>query len=587
MRAVLLVLAGAAAATGCGEDEAPAPAMQRALAALEEGDGFGAELALRELLDGGSSPEALAAYLGQAELLQGQPIEARRWLGDGRFTAGTAGLGFHMLGRLEMSEGNLPAAGKAFDRALALTPESPRLWVDIGRLRYRGGEQTGAVEAAVRAVALGPQDAEALMFRGQLARDAEGMAEALPWLERAIAAKPRDLDLQAEYAATLGEAGEAKAMLRVVREMVASNPGYPRAYYLQAVVAARAGRYDLARSMLVRSGSDASTSAAGRLLAGVIDIETGNYASAARELDRLYRQQPENRRVRDLLARALSLGGNHRELVRRFDTTAHRTSASPYLQMLVARSYEALGERSEAAALIDLASRKRSDRLVALRPPDAFAEGFGSGLASGNEALLRLRALVAGGKKAEAMTLAGDFLARFPGSADALALAGDAQLAGGNLPEALRYYRQSAQIRQSWPLARRRIAALSAAGRESEALTLLQVFVAGHQTLVEPAVLLARAQMDRGNPSRAAILLDHALAVGGVRDPEVLALRAIVALRMDDPQLARDFAERAFDVQPVHPASLEALAAVDGGALSTVLLSKARKLSGNRQLARR
>lgn len=587
MRAVLLVLAGAAAATGCGEVEAPAPPMQRALAALEEGDGFGAELALRELLDGGSSPEALAAYLGQAELLQGQPIEARRWLGDGRFTAETAGLGFHMLGRLEMSEGNLPAAGKAFDRALALTPESPRLWVDIGRLRYRGGEQTGAVEAAVKAVALGPQDAEALMFRGQLARDAEGMAEALPWLERAIAAKPRDLDLQAEYAATLGEAGEAKAMLTVVREMVASNPGYPRAYYLQAVVAARAGRYDLARSMLVRSGSDESTSAAGRLLAGVIDIETGNYASAARELDRLYRQQPENRRVRDLLARALSLGGNHRELVRRFDKTARRTSASPYLQMLVARSYEALGERSEAAALIDLASRKRSGRLVALRPPDEFAEGFGSGLASGNEALLRLRALVAGGKKAEAMTLAGDFLSRFPGSADALALAGDAQLAGGNLPEALSYYPQSAQIRQSWPLARRRIAALSAAGRESEALTLLQVFVAGHQTLVEPVVLLARAQMDRGNPSRAAILLDHALAVGGDRDPEVLALRAIVALRMDDPQLARDFAERAFDVQPVHPASLETLAAVDGGALSTVLLAKARKLSGNRQLVRR
>lgn len=583
----MLALAGAAALAGCSDAKPQKPPMERALAALEDGDGFGAELALREMLDSGTPPEALAAYLGQAELLQGQPIEARQWLGDGRFTKDTAGRGFHMLGRLEMREGNLGGAGKAFDRAIKYTPDSPRLWVDIGRLRYQGGEQVLAVQAAIKAVELGPEDPEALMFRGQLARDSDGMVAALPWFEKAIAAKPKQLDLLSEYAATLGEAGETQDMLQVVRRMTALNPGYLRAYYLQAVLAARGGQYPLARKLLMRSGGEANDTPAGMLLSGVIDLETGNYASAAQELDRLYRQQPENRRVRDLLARALSMSGSDRELIHRFGDSAGLTSASPYLQTLVARSYEALGERDKAARLIDLASRKQPDNLVALRPPETFADGAYSSPLSGDEVLELVRARITGGRTADAMTMANAFLERFPGSADALALAGDAQLAGKNVSKSLAYYGKSASIRQSWPLARRRIMALRAAGRAGEAHGLLERFVAGHQTAVEPAAMLARAQFDQGNFPSAAILLDHALLKGGDRDPDILALRAVVALRMGDPDLARALADRAFEVQPTHAASLQALAMVGGDALSGVLLAKANRLEGNRRLARR
>lgn len=561
--------------------------MDRALLALEQGDGFGAELALRELLDGGTPRAALAAYFGQAELLQGQPVEARQWLGEGKFTEETAGRGFHMLGRLEMREDNLPLAGKAFDQAIRFTPDDPRLWVDIGRLRYRGGEQTMAVEAGIKAVELGPDDPEALMFRGQLARDAEGMSAALPWFEQALAAKPDDLALQAEYAATLGEAGEAQDMLKIIRKMTAQNPGYLRAYYLQAVLAARAGRYPLARKLLLRSGSEASRTPAGIYLAGIIDLETGNYASAAQELDRLHRQQPENRRVRDLLARALAASGSHRELVHRFAAEAQLKSASPYLQTLVARSYEALGDREQAAKLLDEAAKQQSGNLVALRPAANFAVGAGRDARSGNDALALVRARITGGSGSEAIRLANSFVARFPGSADALALAGDAHLANKSIAASLSFYEKSARIRQSWPLARRRIAALTAIGRQGEAAILLSGFVAGHQTLVEPVVLLALRQFELGNPSRAADLLDHALLAGADGDPQVLALRAAIALQMNDPELARMMAERAFSLQPVHPAAIQAVAMVGGETLSGVLLAKAERLAGSTRLARR
>lgn len=194
---------------------------------------------------------------------------------------------------------------------------------------------------------------------------------------------------------------------------------------------------------------------------------------------------------------------------------------------------------------------------------------------------------IVNGRGPEAVRVAEEFRGRFPGSADALALAGDAQLAGRNIARALDYYAQSAQIRQSWPLARRRMVALQAAGRNADALALLERYVVGNPTAVEPLTLLARAQYDRGNLVRAASLLDHALLAGGDRDPEMLALRAVIALRLDDPGLAEQVAQRAMEVQPTHPASIQALAMIKGGEVSGALLAKSDRMGGNVMLATR
>ena len=125
-------------------------------------------------------------------------------LGKGDFSPKSAAHGFHMLGRLEMRVGNLPAAGKAFDRSFAALPDNSDLWVDIGRLRYQGGEQAQAIEASKRAVDLDETNPEALLLRAQLVRDSEGLAAALPWFEAGIEQSPGDLDLLGDYAATLG-----------------------------------------------------------------------------------------------------------------------------------------------------------------------------------------------------------------------------------------------------------------------------------------------------------------------------------------------------------------------------------------------
>ncbi|CAN0589477.1 unnamed protein product, partial [Laminaria digitata] len=114
---------------GCSDPVPDLTPIERAELALANGDGLGAEIMLRDMLANGTPRQEIAAFLGQAELQQNETPEARHWLEAGEFTDETRGRGFHMLGRLELIERNLPQAGKAFDRALQSMPDNPELWV--------------------------------------------------------------------------------------------------------------------------------------------------------------------------------------------------------------------------------------------------------------------------------------------------------------------------------------------------------------------------------------------------------------------------------------------------------------------------
>ncbi|GMN12481.1 tetratricopeptide repeat protein [Altererythrobacter sp. MTPC7] len=578
---LLLALTGALALAGCEDSAEQQPAADKAAMALARGDGFAAEDALREQLRSGAARETVAAAMGEAELQQGQLAEARKWLGPGRFTEDTAGRGFLMLGRLEMRAGNLPAAGTAYDQALRYIRDDAELWVDIARLRYRGGEQTQAVDAALRAMELDPDNPSALLLRGQLARDAEGMAAALPFFEKALERQPDNLDLLAEYSATLGELGRASESLAMARRIVKIDPAYQRAYFLQAVIAARGAKFDLARKLLTMSGDHGRDTPAGIMLGGVIDMEQGNHASAAQAFDRLNRLQPENRQVRELLARSLSLGGNHRELVYRFDREARLRSASPYMRIMVARAHEALGNRDLAAALLDRAADPQDDDLVAMQPAVALSVTATRGVGDAQDALSLVRGRIVTGDRSGALAAARAFQRRYPGSADAFALLGDAYLSNRQVGPALQAYEKAAGVRRTWPLARRMIAALRASGRRDAAIALGESHLAGNPSNGELASMLARFAYDAGDMGRASRLLDQAMSHGYDRDADVLSLRAMIAKREGLDTLALQLAHRAVSIQPQGRAALQALSMVEQGDTARSAVAKARMLDEN------
>lgn len=438
-----------------------------------------------------------------------------------------------------MAKGALGEAGEILDRARSLDPESPDLWLAIARLRLRGGEHLTALEAGDRALAFGPDHAPALLLHALMVRDAHGFADARRWFEAAAKADPDNPDVWAEYAAALGDAGEARAMLEAVRKLAALVPGDPRVPYLQAVLAARGGNDALARSLLARSGMAARGVPAAMLLDAVIDLRQGNAESAAATLESLAARQPGNPRLRELLAHALLVGGHPDAVVGRFAEDAARPEASPYLVMLVARAQERLGNRAEAAPLLARAFGPVRSGPAVLTPRDGLPEptrNVRTALIAGNPA----------GARSEAEALR----ARLPASSDVASLAGDALLGAGDPRGALAAYARASEARRPWPLTRKAIWAHARSGDLAAADLLLTRFVEGEPQTASALAGLAARQSQRGEWQRTALLLDHALALGAGHDPGLLGLRLAAARKLGRASEAERFAALLAEVRP-------------------------------------
>lgn len=437
--------------------------------------------------------------------------------------------------RFEMGEGNLVDAGRLLDQAREIEPENPGLWVAVARLRFRGGEHITALEAADYALELAPQFAPALLMRAQLVRDAHALSDALPWFEAAVQADPNNPELLADYAATLGDLGRYSDMLSVVRELAARDNFNPKAFYLQAVLAARAGEAVLARSLLSRSGLVGRGVPAAMLLDAAIDLQEGTPDSAVKTLEQLVARQPGNVRVHELLARALWLSERDEELVERYGTPAQAPGASPYLATLVGRTYERLGQRAEAAQYLDRARVLREVQWAIL------------GSAGANDTTLpaptaELRRLLTEEDSEGANRAARNMIDRFPGSADIHALAGDAALSNGNAELALERYGIAASIRRPWPLTRKIVAAYRAYGDDAAADTLLTRHLSGEPNNTEALFMLAERRAMDEDWLRVAVLLDHAIDLGASNDAKLMLLRTQAAEALGREEEAANFA---------------------------------------------
>lgn len=414
--------------------------------------------------------------------------------------------------------GELRKATGLLNQARRAEPDNPAVWVQTARQRYRSGAHFAALKAAERALELGPQYGPALLLRAQLVRDAHGLAASLPWYEAASAADPANPDIWLDYAATLGDLGRNRAMLDALAALGKVAPQDARANYLSAVLAARAGNAVLARSLLERSPMIQDKAPAAMLLDALIASQQGNHTSAAERLEELGKQQPDNQRARELLARELIMSGREAEVIARFGSGVRPEDTSPYLAMLVGRAHERLNERGKAAPWLTRAHQGASgERRVLPRLP-----GLAAPTAS-------VRSAAQAGNWGAAASTAASLRQRFPGSADIAALSGDVMLGRGDARGALTFYAAAATVRRSWPLARKAIAAYRQIGDDDAADALLLGQVAGDPGNIDAALLLAQRSLEWGDAARAAVLLDHVAALGGGNDPAVRSLRAKLA----------------------------------------------------------
>jgi len=383
-------------------------------------------------------------------------------------------------------------------------------------------------------------------------------------------------------------------MLRVARRMVELDSRHPRAYFLQAVLAARAGQDDLARRLLWRTNGAYDEVPAGLLLSGILYLRGGNAALAVEQFDELARREPDNLRVTLLLGRALLADGEGSEVIARLGPAAARPDASPYLLTLVGRAYEQKGRRAEAAPWLDRAAAVASPKIGVL-PVGADGEltiwRVGDELDNAAAAVPLLRQMLAKGQAGAAVAFGTRLGEHYRGSADVERLRGDVALLAGDAAAALASYSRAAAIRRDLALVERMVAAQRMLGRGEAAFVLLADHVRQNPRDGRALAMLGRAQAERGQWESAAVLLGEARRLGaGAGDPLLLADLAIAELTAGNAEAAADAARRAYALQR----SNGRVAAVLARALQAsephqaeVLLAKARQLSAPPLLASR
>ena len=273
---------------------------------LANADGAGAEAELDRAVSTGFDPARAHHLYAEAWLLQGDPDKAIAEAA--RALPRYAGYATRVRARALAANGDLPQARATVEALLADTPDDAGAWTDLADLRLQSGDNAGALESIGRALALAPNDARALTLKGELIRAQYGLVASLPWFDAALKTDPGNGDALLDKAATLGDLGRYRDMLDATRRALVARPGNAQAYYLQAVLAARAGKDDLARDLLQRTDGAVDDMPGALLLGGMLDYRGGAYEQAIGKWRALLDDQPMNFAARRLLGAALLRG---------------------------------------------------------------------------------------------------------------------------------------------------------------------------------------------------------------------------------------------------------------------------------------
>ncbi len=529
-------------------------ALARASLALDEG--IAAEASLRRAVDSGVDPTRIHALMAHAILLQGDPrralVEANKAPEADRLYA------LRVRTRAYLAGGNLAAAQESALAAVRLAPNDADVWTDLGRFRANAGDMVGAIEAAGRATQLDSGNTDALILRGEMVRSQYGLVASLPWFEAALKRDPYRHAALIQYASTLGDAGRTREMLAVTRKAMEVRPRSPQALYLQAVLAARAEQFDLARQLLQRAGSGIAALPGALLLGGTLDLEEGSYERAVEKLRNLVNAQPMNITARKLLATALLRSDASKNGIELLLPVVARGDADAYALSLVARGYERIGQRDIAGRYFDRAASPARDGAAWFSSDDALpaltAAVQKAPVDDPRATVPLIRGLIDSGDRARALAAAREIAANNPGAPAAHTLVGDTLMLLKQPAEAVRAYKDAASIRFDEAAMLRLVEALDRSGQRQEASTTLALFLSQNPLNLAALRLSASWQAAAGDYDAAIDSLEAVRLRIGNRDAVLLAELALAYAGAGEPDRAARYAEAAYHLAPSNPA---------------------------------
>jgi cellulose synthase operon protein C len=531
---------------------------------LQLGDGVAAESEVLRAREGGAPIEQTRHLMAHAKLLQNAPEKA---IEEARQAAAAhAAYAARILGRAHMALGDSGAASREFTRAVELAPDDSDVWTDAGHFRRNAGDLAGALAAADKAVAANPRNVDALVLRGELTRSQYGLQAAVEWFDRALEVDSTHVPALLERATTYGDLGRMRDMLADSRRVLGLSANNPVAFYLQAMLAARARDFPLARSLYQRTAGVFDDKPAGMLLASAIDYQTGNVEQAVRRLDRLVAEQPNNRKARRLLAASQWKMGDAGATVATLRPIADRPDADSYSLSLIGRALERQGDAEAASRYLARAARPQPRGPAGLDNLQLDHAQFAAVRRAAAERpdhaptqIVLIAALLGRGENGEALERARRLQAANPGAPDAHVLVGDALGTRGEFAAAAEEYRKAANLAFTEPVAMRMIEALQRSGQAPAADQVLQLFLQQNPRSVPARLLLANRHMQAGKWAEAAQAYEALRRRIGDRDATILNNLAWAYSEQGDYAKAVPLARKAWDLDRQNPATTDTL----------------------------
>jgi len=529
-----------------------------ARAYLALGDGVAAEGELGRATQAGFDARRAHQLYAHAWLLQGDTDRALAEAGKAEPRFG--GYALRVAARAMAAKGDLPGAQAALATVLAADTKDSYAWSDLGRVRYTAGDMAGAIDAANKATGLDRNNVEALVLRGELVRDQYGLLAALPWFEAALKHDAYFHPALIEYAATLGDVGRNANMLAATRRALAARPGSPQALYLQAVLAGRAGNYDLARTLMQRTGGKIDHVPGVLLLNGMLEYQSGDNEQAIGTWRELVGRQPFNLEGRRMLGAALLRSGDARGALDILRPLALRGDADSYTLSLVGRAFERTGERDWAAKYLDRSAWPSLAGATPFGTDDSLPQLAAASATVPDDPVARVgyhKGLVDAGNSGAALDQAQALERSFPGAPAAHLAVGDVYMVMGRFDEAATAYRRAADLRFDEATMLRAVDALDRAHRDTEATNVLTLYLSQNPQSIAAQRLVAHRQMVAGDWDAAIDTLEQLRSRIGNRDVALLSELAYAYTGNDDPDAGVTFARAAYRLAPMNPAATD------------------------------
>lgn len=262
------------------------------------------------------------------------------------------------VGEAYLANGDVARAAQAFGAALRVSPEDTAARLGQARLALVERRPDDAMALADAVLKAKPDSAEALATRAEasLAKDdREGAKRAL---RQAVAVSPGFLAAHFGLISLALDAGadqEAATQLEAARKVAA---GDLRVVYFDAVLAYRKSDLEKARAGVLQILKGVPDHVPTLVLAGAIDLQSGQAASAEDRLRRALNRAPSHTGARRLLVAALLRSGNPARALETLQPLLNESvQASPAVLLLAGETYLANGDLGKASDYFEQASR--------------------------------------------------------------------------------------------------------------------------------------------------------------------------------------------------------------------------------------